>query len=570
MARWQKLYHEKIPAKIDIPEDKSLADLYFNSVKEAGKLPFLHFEGKTTTYDESAKIVKKLASSLSELGIKKGDRVALLMPNCPQYVLSYISVLSLGGVIVALSSLASSKEILFQLTDSGAKLLITLDMFLDRIHPIQSKTKLKHVVVSSVADALSPIKGFLYKNVIARKNPKPNKEDLIYKDLIKKGVEKDFKVKINPKEDLAALQYTGGTTGTPKAAMLTHYNLVSQVIVLDYWMEWIGGQIPGVQSTNIGALPFSHIFGLTTSFLWPMSIGGSISLIPDPRKLEGIMKIVQDHKIHFFMGVPTLYQKISEHPKVSNYDWSSLRCGISGGSALHTGVMDEFEKKTSALLVEGYGLSEASPVTHVNPVDAKLRKIGIGLPIPNTEAKIIDINTGEDIPEKFDSDGLTREGELLVKGPQVMKGYWNKPEETANVITKDGWLKTGDVVKMNEQGFFTIVDRLKDCIFTSGYQVWPLEVESALCDHPDIALAAVIPYKDENLNEVIKAVLVAAEGAPEHDYATIKAYCKKVLAPYKVPKQIEYRKELPLSPVGKVLRRPLREEAAEKVKATSK
>lgn len=570
MARWQTLYHSKIPAEIEIPEDMSLASMFFDSVEKAGKSPFLYFQGKMTTYEESSRIVKKLANSLSGLGVKKGDRVAILMANCPQYVHSYLSILSLGGTVVALSSLATSKEILFQLKDSGSKILITHDLFLDRIRPIQKKTKLKHVVVSSVADALSPIKGFLYKNVIARKNPKPSKEDLIYKDLVKNGVEEDIKIKLNPKEDLAALQYTGGTTGTPKAAMLTHYNLVSQAIVLDYWMEWIGGTIPGIQSTNMGALPLSHIFGLTTTFLWPMSIAGSISLVPDPRKLEAVMKTIQDHKIHFFMAVPTLYQKIAEHPNVSNYDWSSLRCGISGGSALHLSVMDNFEQKTGSLLVEGYGLTEASPVTHVNPIDVKLRKFGIGLPIPNTQAKIIDINTGEDIQEEFDDDGFTKEGELLVKGPQVMLGYWKKPEETANVFTSDGWLKTGDVVKMNEKGFFTIVDRLKDCIFTSGYQVWPLDVESALIDHPDIALAAVIPFKDENLNEVIKAVLVAAEGAPEHDYKTLKTYCKSVLAPYKIPREIEYRKELPLSPVGKVLRRPLREEAAAKIKAQSK
>ncbi len=570
MTRWQTLYHPKIPAEIDIPKDKDLAAIFFDSVDKAGNLPFLFFQGKMTTYEESGKIVKKLANSLLELGIKKGDRVAILMANCPQYVLSYLSILYLGGVITAISSLATPKEILFQLKDSGSKALITLDLFLDRIRPIRRRTKLKHVIVSSVADGLSPLKGFLYKNVIARKNPKPNKDELIYKELIKNGVEKDIKVKIKPTEDLACLQYTGGTTGTPKAAMLTHYNLVSQAIVLEYWMEWIGGKIPGVQDASIASLPLSHIFGLTTAFIWPMSVSGSISLVPDPRQLEVIMKTVEKNKIHFFMAVPTLYQKIAEHPKVSDYDWSSLKYGISGGSALHTSVMDNFERKTGALLVEGYGLSEASPVTHVNPVDVKLRKIGIGLPIPNTQAKIIDINTGKDIPEEFDDDGLTKEGELLIKGPQVMLGYWKNPEETANVFTSDGWLKTGDVVRMNEQGFFTIVDRLKDCIFTSGYQVWPLEVESALIDHPDISIAAVIPFKDESLNEVIKAVLIAAEGAPEHDHATLKAYCKTVLAPYKVPKEFEYRKEIPLSPVGKVLRRPLREEAATKVKASSK
>ncbi len=235
--------------------------------------------------------------------------------------------------------------------------------------------------------------------------------------------------------------------------------------------------------------------------------------------------------------------------------------------------MQLFEEKTGALLVEGYGLSEASPVTHVNPIDRKLRRIGIGIPIPNTESKIINIKTGKDVPWVFDENDLTAEGELLVRGPQVMKGYWQKQDETDNVIMKDGWLKTGDVVKMTSKGYFNIVDRLKDCIFTSGFQVWPLDVEKALCNHPDISLAAVIPYKDEQMNEVIKAVLVAAEGAPQHDHKTLKEFCKKHLAPYKVPKVFEYREELPLSPVGKVLRRPLREEEAQiaiKQKTSSK
>ena len=436
-----------------------------------------------------------------------------------------------------------------------------MDLFLDKIRDVRSDTALEHVIISSIGDELSAVKGFLYKNVIARKNTKISKSELKYTQVMKSGENKDIRPKLDPANDLACLQYTGGTTGIPKGAMLTQRNLVSQAFVIDYWVEWIGGHYPGVQSTNIGALPLSHIFGLTTSFLWPMASAGMIVLIPDPRKLEEIMQVIQKYKIQFFTGVPTLFQKMAEHPKSGEYDYSSLRMSISGGSALHPEVTRKFEEKTGAVLIEGYGLSEASPVTHVNPADINLRQEGIGIPVPSVEVKIIDINTGKDIPlDSYNEDNLTNEGELLVKGPQVMKGYWNRQDETDKVITKDGWLKTGDVVKMSPDGFFKIVDRLKDCIFTSGFQIWPLEVETCLCNHPDISMAAVIPIKDEYVNEVIKAVIVPREGAPKYTVEELRAYCKKNLAPYKVPKYFEYREELPLSPVGKVLRRPLREE----------
>lgn len=559
MARWK--YHPNIPATIDIP-DVSMGDIFFNAVEKAGSKPFIYFEGKMKTYAEAAREVRKMANALQNIGVKKGDRIAILSPNTPQFVITYLSTIYLGAVIVAISPVCSAKEVKFQLHDSGAKVIVTLDMYLDLIREIRNETELEHVIASSVGDELNAIKGFLYKKVIARKNPKISENEINYKDFLNAGEDMVIKVDIDPKDDIMALQYTGGTTGVPKAAMLTHKNLVSQAYTLDYWMEWIGGKIP-LQETNLGALPFSHIFGLTTSFLWPMSIGGMIVLIPDPRKLEGVMKSVQKYKIQFFMGVPTLFQKLAEHPNISKYDWTSLRMCISGGSALHPEVMKNFENKTGTVLVEGYGLSEASPVTHINPADAGIRQEGIGMPIPNTEVKIIDINSGEDIPDEFDEDGLTAEGELCIKGPQVMKGYWNKPEESKKVLLKGGWLRTGDVVKMNEDGFFRIVDRLKDCIFTSGYQVWPLEVETVLQNHPEISLAAVISIEEPNThNEVIKAVLVKTQDGRQHSKEELKVFCKKHLAPYKVPKFFEYREELPLSSVGKVLRRPLREEAA--------
>lgn len=565
MARWK--YHPEIPLEFPIPK-KDIVEAFLDSAEKNLKNPFLIFQDKEKTWEQSKKEVIKFANVLHELGIKKGDRVAIYMPNCPQFVISYIATLYLGGVVTAISSLYTQKEIQFQLKDSGSKVIVTLDLFLENIRAVRDKTDLKHVVVSSVADELSAIKGFLYRKIINRKSPKPNEKELIYSDLMKNAKEKDLKAKINPEKDLACLQYTGGTTGVPKAAMLTHTNLLSNAMTIHYWEWWVGGP-QGRQLGNIGALPLSHIFGLTTSFMWPLYSGGWVYLVPDPRKLEDIMKAVNKYDIDFFCGVPTLYQKLGEHPKITQYDFSSIRGCISGGSALHADTMKIFEEKTGALLVEGYGLSEASPVTHINPADRDLRKPGIGIPIPNTKAKVIHLETGEDITE-FDSDGFTQpEGELVIKGPQVMKGYWQRQDETDKVFTEDGWLKTGDVVHMTDDGFFNIVDRLKDCIFTSGFQVWPLDVETALCNHPDISMAAVIPVKDEYANEVIKAVLVAASGAKQYTFAELKAYCKENLAPYKVPKYFEYREELPLSPVGKVLRRPLREEA-EKIAVKAK
>jgi len=561
-ARWASVYHPKIPLVIDIP-NKDLATLFFENALENPNQPFIIFEGKTKTYEQVRKEVIKLANSLLELGLKKGDRIGLLMPNCPQFIISYLSILSIGGITNAISPLYTPTEIEFQLKDSETTTIFTLDMFLEKIRPIRKSANLEYVIVTSIADELKPLKGFFYKNFLARKNPKPNASELSYKELVDEGSEKNLQIKIDARTDLATLQYTGGTTGPSKGAMLTHFNLLSQVIAVDYWMEWIGGKLPGIKDRSLGAIPFSHSFGLTTAFMWPISVAGLIVLVPDPRKLESLMKLIQKYKIHFFMGVPILYQKLAEHPKVRKYDWSSIRGCISGGSALHKSTLNLFEEKTNALLVEGYGLTEASPVTHINPVDEKYRRIGIGIPIPNTLAKIIDLNTGEDIPDEFDKDGFTREGELCIKGPQVMVGYWKQPEETEKVFTSDGWLKTGDVAKMTENGFFAIVDRLKDCIFTSGYQVWPLEIEEILCKHPDISLAAVIPFKDEQLNDKVKAFLVRTPGSPKHNSNELHAFCKQYLAPYKIPKVFEYREELPVSPVGKILRRPLREENAE-------
>ncbi len=557
--RWKSLYNPNIPLRYKIP-DTHLYSVFKESVAKAGNKPFLYFHGNIKTYENSGREVRKFASSLKNIGIEKGDRVTLFLPNCPQFVISLLSITSLGAVVITINPFLTNKEILFQLKNSGSRAIITLDIYLERIREIRSETDLESVIVSSITDELKPIQQFIYKLIVNRKSFKLAKNELNYKNLIKYGNDIEQNTAFDPREDLAILQYTGGMTGIPKGAMITHYNLISQITNLDYWMAYIGTRDSKIQDSTLGVLPLSHFFGLTTSLLLPIFRCDSIVLIPNPRKLKYNMKAIQKYNITYFFGVPAFFQKLAEHSKIRRFNWSSLRCCISMYPTLYPDTVRNFESKTNALLVEGYGLAESIAITHLNPLDKDTGRHGIGIPLPNLDVKLVDINTGEDIPlDSFNEDNLTSEGELLVKGPQIMKGYWNQQDETDNVITKDGWLKTGVVTKMNDKGYFFIVDRLTDCIYTFGFQVWPLEVETCLCNHPDIDMAAAIPVKDENCNEVIKIFIVQRWGAPKYTQEELRSYCKENLAPYKVPKYFEYRENLPLSPVGKVLRRPLRE-----------
>ena len=545
-------YCEGIPDPVDIPEI-SLVELFRQTADKYPDRNMTEFKGKFKSYPEIDEEINRFADSLSKLGVGKGDRVACLMPNCPQYVVSFFATNSLGAVFTAISSLYTAKEIRYQLQDSEAKVIVTLDLFLDKIREVQNETKLEHVIVSSVADELPGITAFLYKNIIGRKNPKV-KDELKYKDVIKKGENKRRTPDIDAKEDYAVFQYTGGTTGVMKGAMLTNYNLMAQAAILPYWDIWLPERPEGQYKIS-GCLPMSHIFGFSTSFLWTVATGGLLYLIPDPRQLEEVMASISKHGIHFMFAVPVLYQKIAEHPNVTKYDLSSLYLAISGGEALPATTSDKFEEASNCILVEGYGLSESSPVTHVNPAREGLKKLGtIGIPIPNTLAMIVDMDTQEEITE------YGKEGELWVRSPSVMKGYWNNKEATDNSLVK-GWLRTGDIATMDDEGYFSIVDRAKDMIIISGFKVWPNEVEDVLYAHPDINGAGVIQVKTET-GEQVKAVLVAEEGSKELSLKEIRDYCKKHMAPYKVPTVIEYRDELPRSTVGKVLRKDLRAEDA--------
>ncbi|MBY9001364.1 MAG: long-chain fatty acid--CoA ligase [Candidatus Heimdallarchaeota archaeon] len=542
-------YCDGIPDKIEIPEI-CMSELFRNTVEKYPKRNATHFKGKFMTYTELEEDANRLANALQDLGIKKGDKVAILTPNTPQFLVTFFAAMSLGAVFTAISPLATSKEIRFQLQDSEAIVIITLDLYLDKIREIKDETNIETVIVSSIADALPSITAFLYKHVIGRKNPKV-KGELVYKNVLKTADNKRVNTEIDSKEDVAVFQYTGGTTGVQKGAMLTHFNLIAQATILPYWDIWLP-KVPDGQYKILGVLPLSHIFGLSTSFFWSISVGGCLYLVPDPRDLDALLGEIQNNGIQFMNAVPVLFQKLAEHPDINKYDLTSLYMCISGGEALPETTSQKFEKASGCILIEGYGLSESSPVTHVNPANYDKRKVGsIGIPLPNTMSMIVDIDSQKEITE------FGVPGELWIRGPSVMKGYWNNKEETDNSLVK-GWLRTGDIATNSEGGYVSIVDRAKDMIIVSGYKVWPNEVEEYLYTHPDINMAAVVQSKTET-GEEVKAVLVAEPGSKELTQDEVKDFCKKELAPYKIPKIIEYRDELPRSPVGKVLRKELRE-----------
>ncbi|MHA1418591.1 MAG: AMP-binding protein [Candidatus Heimdallarchaeaceae archaeon] len=550
-------YCEGIPDHIEVPEI-SMGEFFINTVEEYPERNATHFKGRFMTYTEIENDVNRLSNALQDLGIKKGDKVAILTPNSPQFVVTFFATMSIGAVFTAISPLATSKEIRFQLQDSEAKVIITFDLYLDKIREIKDETNLENIIVSSVADALPPFTAFLYKHVIGRKNPKI-KGELVYKNVLKTALNKRIITKINAKEDVAVFQYTGGTTGIQKGAMLTHYNLLAQATILPYWDKWLP-EVPDGQYQILGVLPLSHIFGLSTSFFWSISVGGCLHLVPDPRDLDALLTEIQKNGIQFMNAVPVLFQKLAEHPKIDKFDLTSLYMCISGGEALPETTSQKFEKASGCILIEGYGLSESSPVTHVNPANYDKRRVGsIGIPLPNTKSMIVDIDTQEEITE------FGVPGELWIRGPSVMKGYWNNKEETNNTLVK-GWLRTGDIATWAEGGYFSIVDRAKDMISVSGYKVWPNEVEDHLYTHPDINGVAVVRSKTET-GEMVKAVIVAEPGSKKLSQAEIKEFCKNHLAPYKIPKIIEYRSELPRSPVGKVLRKLLRSDTSVSNKA---
>lgn len=494
-------------------------------------------------------LVNQFAAVLAQLGVHKGDRVALMLPNSPQFVITFFATLRLGAILVTINPTYTSRELHHQLIDSGAETLILLDRFWHTLHAIRASTPLQRVIVTSIADMLGlPARLLVHISQRRSKDYRPPAAApgvfFFFRLLKQQGLPRPSS-SITP-DDVALLQYTGGTTATPRAAMLTHRNLMANLTQTIAWTT----DVRQGQEKVMGALPFFHAYGMMVGMLYALRMQCELVMIPNPRQIEHIMQVIQKERCALLPGVPALYLGIINHPRVGNYDLRSIRVCISGAAPLPAAVQQRFEALTGGRLVEGYGLSEASPVTHCNPIYG-LRKPGIGVPFPDVEARLVDLETGT---HELQASG--QPGELCVRGPQVMQGYW-KGDSAGSPIDQEGWLHTGDVCLVDEDGFFSLLDRKKDIIIVGGFKVLPHDVEEVLLLHPDVQEAAVvgIPHPERG-DETVKAYIVARSGS-QPTAEELRSFCKQYLAPYKRPRQIEFRAELPKTVVGKVLRRVL-------------
>ncbi|MCL7453191.1 MAG: long-chain fatty acid--CoA ligase [Anaerolineae bacterium] len=559
---WLAYYDEGVPASIDYPEvalDRLLAD----AAAEHPDHPAIIFGGRVggrildqaLTYQQLDRSVTQLAAGLQGLGVKPGDRVAIMMPNCPQFVISFYGILRAGGVAVPCNFLYSAEEIEHQLSDAGAEVLIVLSAFYQKVHSVRAQTPLRHVIVTNIKEYFPTLLRLLFTVAKEKKEGHytelaPGEDDHWFQSLLSEARGRALTPVERGPADTGCLLYTGGTTGVPKGAQLTHRNLVSNAVA---GLAWSHSQ--EATDITIGALPLFHSYGMTS--VMNMGIAGALTmvLIPNPRDVLHIMGSIAKHRATFYPAVPTMYVAINNHPQVKEFDLSSVNVCLSGAAPLPGEVQEKFQDLTGSKLVEAYGLTETTPATHVNPINRN--KIGfIGVPWPDTDARIVDAETGdEELP-------VGDIGELVIQGPQVMKGYWQQPTETANVLREHPglgpglWLHTGDIARMDEEGYFQIVDRKKDMIICGGFNVYPRDVEEVLFQHPAVAEAAVIGVPDEYRGETVKAFVVLREGMSATAEEII-AFCGEHLAKYKVPSSIAFRDELPKSAVGKVLRREL-------------
>jgi len=538
---------EGVPFTMDYPEIPLYA-LLDESAEKHPDATALIYQDRRITYRELKEDVDRFATALQKMGVARKDRVALFLPNIPQFVIGYYGALKAGAIVTAISPLYKEREVSHQIHDSGAETLVVLDLLYPAVENVMGELGLKRTIVTGVKDYMPTVKRVL--GSLLGKIPSYNVEmgaDMHrFLDLIKGYPPSPEPVEVDPKEDLALLQYTGGTTGIPKGAMLTHYNLVSNALMCNAWLNAQEGE-----EVQINVLPLYHIFGMTVTMNNAIASAGSMVLFP---RIDAkyVLSSIQKYGATIIGGVPTLYMALINTPEISSYDLSSIKFCISGASPLPPEVQKKFMELTGGILVEGYGLTEASPVTHANPLDPTLEtvKIGsIGFAWPDTEAGIIGKETGELVP-------YGDIGELVIKGPQVMKGYWNMEEET-DAVLKDGWLYTGDIARMDEEGYFYIVDRMKDLIKFRGYSVYPREIEDVLYEHPAVKVAAVVGMPDDVSGEIPKAFLVLKEGAEATEEEMIE-FVRERIAPYKRIREVEFRDELPMTLVGKVLKKDLR------------
>lgn len=557
---WLRHYEQSVPAHLDIP-DQPLTWILDTAARRFSLNTALIYYGTRLTYARFSSLANRFAAALLRLGIQKGDRVAIALPNIPQYPIAFFGALRAGAVVVPTNPLYTGREMQHQLANSGARVLVMLDMFYPTVRAVRANTALEHVILTSPADFLPPLLRALYP--LAQRNakhPEPRltdaerRKDATLRDMsdmlqshTKGGIEVFNLPPRASGDDLAALQYTGGTTGLSKGAMLTHRNLLANALQTRAWD--IHAQ-DGKEITLCVA-PFFHSYGMTVGMNLSIVAGAAMVLLPQFKSREVVKAIRRYHPTQL-PGIPTMYIAIMREMGKHVEALRSINVCISGASPLPAQVRIDWEKLTQGKLVEGYGLSEAAPVTHCNPLNGDIRDGSVGLPLPNVESAILDEKTGEPLP----AGGV---GEIVVKGPNIMKGYWNAPDETANIFS-NGWMRTGDIGKMDEEGYFYVVDRSKDMILASGFNIYPREVEEVLYQHPAVAEAAVLGVPDAYRGETVAAVIVLKSGCAPTDEtrADIIAYCKKELTSYKVPKLVEFRDSLPKTLVGKVLKRELK------------
>jgi len=551
---WLGSWPEGVPKSIDYPEIP-VHELLRRAAKEFGDRPAITFYGKSISYRALDAAVDRFAAGLRGIGVLPADLVSLVLPNTPHFIVAFFGVLRAGGIVVQTNPLYTPRELEGLWTDAGVETVVTLDLFWHNVSKARANAGVKRLVVCDVGEFLKAPLRQLYP-IKKRRDLKKQGHwplDIPHEAGIHRFADLARTPASPPSEtraslgDVAVLQYTGGTTGTSKGAMLTNRNLIANAMQVAAWFS------AGSHRSEklLGAIPLFHVYGLTAVMLLSVVAGIEVILYPNPREIGAILKLINKTKPSLFPGVPTMYIAILRHPKLAKYDLRSIRACISGAAPLPNEVRKQFEAATGGRLVEGYGLTEASPVTHCNPLNGVVKEC-IGIPFPDTDAKVVD----PDDPSRELAQGDV--GELAVRGPQVMKGYWNKPEETRMVL-RDGWLLTGDLAKMDTDGYFYIVDRKKDIILCSGYNVYPREVEEVLFMHPAIGEAAAIGVPDPYRGETVKAFVVLKAGKTATE-AEVIAFCKERLAPFKVPKAVEFATALPMSLVGKVLRRQLREQ----------
>lgn len=551
---WLKAYPAGVPADIDASQYPSLVALLEESFGKYRERVAYSFMGKDITFGQTDRLSVAFGAYLQGLGLAKGERIAIMMPNVPQYPVAVAAILRAGYVVVNVNPLYTPRELEHQLKDSGAKAIVIIENFAHTLEQCIANTPVKHVVLCAMGDQLGLLKGALVNYVVRNVKkmvPAFNLPGAVrFNDAVAQGQRGALKRPDIQPDDVAVLQYTGGTTGVSKGAVLLHRNVIANVLQSEAWNGPAMASKPADEQTvYVCALPLYHIFAFTVNMMLGMRTGAKNILIPNPRDLPAVLKELSKHKVHSFPAVNTLFNGLANHRDFNTVDWSHLKISLGGGMAVQSAVAKLWLEKTGCPICEGYGLSETSPSASCNPTNSKVFTGTIGVPIPGTYFKLLD-DDGQEVP-------FGQPGEIAIKGPQVMAGYWQRPDETAKVMTPDGYFKSGDIGVQDENGFFKIVDRKKDMILVSGFNVYPNEVEEVVAQLDGVMECACVGVADDKSGEAVKLVIVKKN--PDLTEAQVREYCKANLTGYKQPKVVEFRTDLPKTPVGKILRRELRD-----------